>query len=759
MKTKWLLWLVVAIMAFLSMSALAAPEDRNFLRGEGTFAGVDDNPRGGCAIGDALVLYGYSHIFTYHIGDDDFAAAAYALPEAGEDESGTLARLFADGDRLYALVTVFHMGEDGYGPSRLELMEVEIDGEDVRFGEPVAAEVGDLTVSYGDSADLAEIDNAVCAGGSLFLHITNETGERKVYVLPMNGGAGEFLNVEKVQAIAAWEGEQVLIETFDREEQRCEFWLCDPENGSLTPVCDPVRAESAFFGVTYSLETGRLFYMKDGYVMAAEGFDFDHAEPVAELYTRYFYECDCMLLPGDYYVCCGWYDSTSIRSTAPGALPQTRLTVQSAGVNNVLLNAYYGFTSSHSDAAVVLREDYTEDSSIAQAMMSRDSSVDIYMLSVNTEAYDALYARGYMAVLNDPAIAEAVGEMYPAIQEAIMLDGDIVAVPVMLYGWTLGLDYEGFEKIGIPREEMPDNWSDFLDLLPELPALLPEDGSVRIFGDYYTQRQARAELVTAILDGWHLRLDAAGEAIHYDSPELQALLDKVMALDLDAFGLPEGDEDAEYMMVSVVGGGADRTYTLVTPSAGCSIGGFFYGSEPALLSVIPGEPQPVPLSLSVAFVNPFSENVDLAQAFLKEILENLDTATIYNLSDKLNEPVRGSYYERAIGYAREELARAQEGLEAADAADVPLWEERIAAIEEQMEMIDESGWAVSPKDLAWYRGHDDNLMVKRYHHVDVMYGSGEFADLAQQFMDGRLDAGAFLEELDRRARMKLREGN
>ena len=761
MKMKQWIGLILALVILTSMTALAAPEDRNFIRKGSVFEELSDDPRGGCVVGDTLYLYGYSHIYTCRVGDDGFAVAEFSLPDAGENESRELVRLFADGDALRALVSVFRYDEGSYGPVRLELMKVEIDGGEARFGETVEADVKDLTVSYGDesSLGLVQMGEAISAGGFLFLRVSTDAGEQRVYALRLDSGEGSFLDAENVRSIAAWKEDQLLIETFDYGEKMCRFLLCDPGSGNLTAACDPVWLEQPLYGLAYSAETDRLFYLKDGYVIATANFDFESPTPVAELFIRYAEESAGMLLPGDCYVCCSAYDGVSIRSTAPGALAQTRLTVQSAGVNRVMMNTYYDFSAAHSDVAVVLREDYAEDASIAQAMMNRDTSVDIYTLSVNTEAFDALYDRGYMAALDDARIVEAVAGMYPAIQEALKRDGEIVAVPAMIYGWTLGLDYEGFEKIGIPREDVPDNWPDFLDLLSELPERLPEDGSVRIFPDYYTQHQARVELLSGILDSWHLWLDATGKEISYDSPELRAALEKVMALDLEGMGLSKGDEDDQYVMISVVGGGWDRTYTLVEPSAGCTIGNFSYAAEPALLSVIPGETQPVPLGMAVAFVNPYSENLDLAQEFLTAILENLDEDALYNLSDRLNEPVRNRYYQENMEHAQAELEGFREKLAAADPKDVPLWEERIADTETVIGLIEENGWEIAPEHIAWYRDHDEDLFVSRYHYIDVRYSSGEFTDLVQQFMAGRASAEEFLRELDRRVRMKAREGN
>ena len=759
MKLKRFLCLILA-MACLSLSAQAATEDRDFVRNGGIFQEVSDSARGGCVAGDALYLFGSSHIFWYRAGDDGLAAAAFALPDAGENEARELVRLFADGDRLCALMCVYRFAGDEYGPDRLEIAEVEIADGEVRFGEPSAADASALAVSYGDgyTSELAPVSEAVCAGGRLFLRASTNDAYGRIYALGLDGGDGDFIDVEKARSMTAWEDGKLLIETYDYNEQNLEFLIYDPDTDGLTPACLAMRTETPLSGIAYSAESGRLFYMQDGRVMAAEDFDFANAQSVAELYVRYAEESESMLLPGDFYVCCGYYDGTSIRSTAPGALPDVILTVQSGGIDDVQMKAYYDFNSAHEDATAILKENYAEDGTIIEAMMNRDTSVDIYVLSVETEAYDALYSRGYMAELDSGVIADAVAKMYPAIQDAIMRNGQIVAVPVMLYGWTLGLDYEGFERIGIPREAVPGDWPGFLELLPELPELLPEDGSVRVFPEYYTQRQARMELVDAVLDSWHLYLNAAGEELHYDVPELRAALEGVMALDLEAMGMPEGNEDDAYVMVSVVGGGGDRTYTLVNPGAGCTIGSMSPRSEPALLSVIPGEAQPVPLGLAVALVNPFSPHAGLAQEYLEALYRNLDARTLYNLNAQRNDPVRNRYYQQNLENTQQELDSARDALAAADPVDAAMWEDRIAMLEEQMETIEEFGWDISPWEIEWYRAHDSELFVSRWNYVDVAYGSGEFTDLVQQFLAGRLQADAFLKELDRRIRMKAMEG-
>ena len=749
---KRLVLLMLAIGILLSASAQAAEGDATFTSKDEMFALTGDYPVGGCVMGDALYLFGERHIYAYRTGEAGLTQWDCELPPAGTNEAREMKGLFADGNELYALWAVYRSAEDGYAPARLEIASVET-GSDVRFGEPREADARALTVSYGsDSMEVAQINSLVCADGYLFLDVYADG--RKIYALRLDSGEGAYLDIDNVAGICAWPDGGLLVETWDRSAGRVAFLNYDAASGRAGAVCELAQQESAYIGIAYSAESGRMFYLRDGYVMAVENFDFEGAEPVAEIVTRDGDEGAALLMPGDFYVYCAQYDRAVVRSTAPGALPEKRLVVQCAGIFQPMLDAYYSFNASHSDAAVVLKEDWDESGAVIEAMMQRNSSVDIYVQSVNTEAFDALYSRGYMAPIENAEIDAAVAGMYPAIRDALTREGEIVAVPVNVSGWTLGLDYDGFELLGIAREEMPATWSDFLDLLPRLPELLPVDGSVHIFDDYCTQQQVRRELLNRILESWHHHLRATGQAVRYDSPELTATMEKLMALDLGELGLPEDDGESEYVMVSYAG--VKDEHILIQTSANCAIG-YYSDAEPALLAVVPGEPAQVPVGVVAAFVNPFSENAELAAEYLAELYAHLDVRTLYNLSDALNEPVRGKQSQQNLERIQQEIEAAREAMEAAEEVDKPMWEERIATYEEYIEMIDEYGWDVSPKEIEWYRTHADNLIVKRYSYVNVTEGNNEFSDLVEQLLDGRMRAGDFLNELDRRVTMKARE--
>ena len=760
-KMKWTALLAIVLAALLPCAALAAAGDVNLARYEEMREKYQDSVYGSCVAGDTLYLYGSQHFYTYRVGDAELTAVEYALPAVEEGESFGIRKIFSDGETLYALC-VTEVYSDDYYVSGVEIIPVEVGEDEVTFGEPVELDISDLTVSYGDDAEyFIQVNSTCCVGGYLMMYVYDDSGEEALYALDMETGEGGFVeDAGRVRSIAAYADDQLLIQSYNYEDRSYEFSLYDPQTESMTSACDPIDGEGlSISSMVYSRESGRLLFLSGGYVMAAEDFDFENAQQVAELSSMYYSEDGGQLLPGDYYVYAS-YDGVSVRATDPDALPETRITVRGGGYSDSIMAAYYSFGNAHGDVAVVLDQSYMPSETIIEAMMSRDSSVDIYMMSVSSEAYEALSSRGYMVELDNEEIVSAVGEMYPAIQEVLMRDGAVVAIPLNVYGWTLGLDYEGFEKLGIGREDMPTSWPELLDLLEELPDMLPEDGSVRIFEDYYTQRMARESLISTIMESWRIHQTAMGREIDYDSPELIALFERVMELDYEAMGLPEKDEEetATYRVIEY-GSNSGRWYTLIETGVGCTIGNFYSNCEPALLSVIPGEPAEVPLSVNVAFVNPYSQNVELSQEFLVELMRNMTLSTAYNVSDQRNEPVRYANTLENMQEYQQRLDDLRGELETADPVDVPDIEEQIAETEDMLDYMDRYGWEIPQKDIDWYRAHAQQLTVERYNFLYAADENGELSDLSEQFLAGKVSAADFLKEVDRKVRMRAREGN
>ena len=279
---------------------------------------------------------------------------------------------------------------------------------------------------------------------------------------------------------------------------------------------------------------------------------------------------------------------------------------------------------------------------------------------------------------------------------------------------------------------------------------------MRIFDEYMTQEYAKNELFSAVFQSYQNAMPA-GE-IRYNTPELQAAMERLLSLDYEAMGLPEDDEDDGMMGGSVIVdyNGSDRTYTLFNSSVGCTLGNFYGDFEPWPMSFSADSEGMLPIDLTVAVINPYSEHRELAQEFLRTIYDTLDEDVLYNLSDALNEPMRYDGYEDNVAEVNKMLDSERAALEKAEPVDKPAHEEMIAQLESSLEDMEKNYWRFSPESLEWYRSHAQNLHVTRYDYTDEADG---LYDQAEQLLQGRLSPADFLSAMDQKIRMMALEGN
>lgn len=764
-KVTWIALLALMLLALLPAAALAAQGDANIALQDDMYEKYQDNIHGGFVHDGELYMYGSNHIFRYRVGDADLTGTELELPPADDEGAYGLEAAFSDGEEICALVSFYQSGEN-YSIERLEICPIDMSGEKATLGEGMEVDLSELTTDYGDGDNLylIQINATCCVDGHLMISCYDPSGQEAIYDLDVESGAGKYVEGIDGSLVCAtpYEEGQLLIETYDYNSSTCEFLAYEPESESLTSLCAPIAQAEYSYGfnnLAYSMESGRLFYREGGYVLAMENFDPSTAQQVAEFSTLYADNRAGLLLPGDYYAFCSW-DGVAVRNTNPGALPERRLVVKQNAYSDSIMAAYNSFGNAHADVAVVLDDSYSEPSALIEAMMNRDDSVDIYMLSVDNQAYDALYNRGYLAELTNPKLTEAVGEMYPFIQDAITKDGAVVALPVTIYGWIPEIDYEGFAQLGYAREDVPTNWKEMIELLPELAGKLYGEDGFYLVDEYSDQNSVRYQLYSEVLDAWRVNKDAEGEVQSYDDPQLAALMEEIAALDLGALGVPEPQDDDEGMVAVYSYGGSD-THNLIQFSTGCTIGNYYPdGGEPTPMSVLPEQTAWAPLDLVVAFVNPFSQNADLAEEYLAELLAKQDDSLRYCLSDRENEPVRDPNYEELLQSWKDELASRQEALESAEAIDRPQIEEEIRSLEELIAYEDRFAWRISPKEIEWYRGHAEQMTVERFDFTNSGDDdSADIYDLRQQMFDGKLSPADFLKELDRQVRMRAMEGN
>jgi len=410
--------------------------------------------------------------------------------------------------------------------------------------------------------------------------------------------------------------------------------------------------------------------------------------------------------------------------------------------------------------SVVLSHDWAESQNLLEKMMNHDDSVDIYVLSSNSNIFDALYRRGYLMELDGSEKLAALCEgMYPDLREAISANGHMVALPLSFYSWSLGVNEAPLEALGYAMADVPDNWMDLLDFIAGLRQPLEENPGIHLFYAGYTAREARNDLFNCLFEDYERYVNAVEPNLGYNTPLLRDLITKLEQIDFVALGCAEDNGDVE-------GEAGERVEyldyseetVLFSSGVGCAFGSFFSSYTPLLLGLDANTPMPLVLRADLAFINPYTKNPDVALAFMEEAADNLSLAARYSMDPTLNEPVRGANNEQNVAEARQWVDDAQRQLDEADEADRQMLEESLRSAQENLEYWENYGWDVSQREIDWVRAHDDSLTLER---VNWLYAddSGDAWDLINQYLDGAIGVDEMLAGIDRKAQMMMLEGN
>ena len=313
-------------------------------------------------------------------------------------------------------------------------------------------------------------------------------------------------------------------------------------------------------------------------------------------------------------------------------------------------------------------------------------------------------------------------------------------------------------------EDVPDNWSDFLDFLSGLEGKLNAENGVHLLYSGYTDSDVRYELMNMILMDYQYYVNDTNPDMGYDTPLVHELLEKLEKVDFKALGCPSDMDDQTFNLDDY-----DEESVLMTSSTGCNIGNFYSTFTPVLMHVTKDVPSYLVLDTTVLVVNPFTKNADAALAFVGEVVDNLTTQTRYSIIPDLNDPIRGDQNQAALNELKEELDAMRSEYESAPADEKQSLELDIQEEEKTLAYAEENNWDVSPKELEWYRAHDDNIIVSIYNWLypdttsDEEDGgitqAAEAEELMDQYLNGQISLNDMLSGIDRKVQMRRLEGN
>ena len=715
--------------------------------------------------GDTLYLVGYGELFTYHLGDAELRQYEYILPdEYREQRLEVQIAPFMDDGRLYA-IQLFSRYEENAEFVRASLSSMTLNDDDTAAFEELAQLDWEDMVEYYDSSSYASIPEEILAvNGRALLRVYDNQGSYALKLLEIQTGRITALDdIKDIASMTPYKDGMVLLQQFSYDDAgTVRFLAFDPADESTLPLGE-FESESygAVPGLAYDAQADQAYCIKGGEVCPLDLATGETGEGIADMPLETYGNASACLLEGYYAFA---REGLALRSLSGEQPASGKLKVYDSSWSEAVTNAVFRFSNANGDVRTVLSRDYEEGENIIEAMMNRDSSVDIYVMSCSTSEYDAVYNRGYMMELDGAKEAVAFADAaYPALGDALRHNGSVVAVPVSLYGYTLGVNERALEHIGLTIDDVPTNWMDFLDFLDTLPKYMEGLDDVTAFYADFTAQEVRQQLFYSLFNSYQSYVNATDPAMGYNTELLRGLLARLDAVDFEALGHPRGEEDEEDGMmhggvvIEYSDDDGQQRYELFQTDTGCTFGSFYEEATPVLMAM-DGNTDPVfAVECSVAFVNPFTQNPEAALAFMDELTRGLPAIVRYSFDPTLDTPIRSDYYEEELNQVQEEIQNLREQMETADPEEEQELEDMLRSMEESLENIDRYGWDISQRQIDWYRANAGALSMARFNWL-YSDGSGEAWELISQYQAGQISGDEMLAAIDKKVQMMLLEG-
>ena len=611
-----------------------------------------------------------------------------------------------------------------------------------------------MTETAGSWESARYINASAVQGDYLILTVYDNNGNQSLVVYSLATGEMTEHMIQDLNDFTLTEDGRILICQYrwgDVSEQVISAF--DPETGSTQELIRFGMDEGSVNGICVRAETNTLYYTRNGEIFAAPDLDLSRAQAVndAPVSGQTFAG---MIADGRILI---WnYRSVLLRNTDPALRSAITLRVKPFSWSSSTENAVFNFMNEHSDISVV-REDYGDENTLLQSMMNRDGNVDVYLIDLDSSAFGAILERGFAADLSENAVlTEAVEKMYPFVKESLSRDGKLAAVPLEIMGSAIGYNPEVLEKMGMTEEDLPKTWNQFLDFLKELPDRLAGT-DFRAF-DLYTYREDTVlSVLRMILNQFSMTRE--GESMNTD--EMRNLLEKIQGIDFDALQILTDEEMNSLEEAGAYEAMGGMKQALLTTYSNTALS-TYDNSRPLILALREGEEPLLPVSLVVAFINPYSGHMQEAMLFLESLLDQQEVRTRYSLNPDLNEPLRFPNHEEQRAQNEKWLKIARQHVQDAEDDETrDNWTEVVEYYEKSLAEYDETNWMISPDSLAAYRARAQYVRPLTWNFFSQIYAvdeAGQFWDLQASFAKGTTTARELLTFIDKKVQMMRLEG-
>ena len=346
---------------------------------------------------------------------------------------------------------------------------------------------------------------------------------------------------------------------------------------------------------------------------------------------------------------------------------------------------------------------------IATALASRDPDIDVFVFQTRSGLDQIKQQHYYYPLTDDSDLIDKLGDLYPAFQNALMDNGNLVGwyVDAQPWGWQV-LSPDLLEELALSE---PTTFDELLDVSKVLfdSGLLSRD-YVLMLEYRYTQQ----DMLTFYLRQFLIASERVDGQINFLRPEFARIAEKIRNT------VPETSKENLFADYEVFTSSAAS----VTPSTRIEL----------IPSVLDDVPSGLYYLTVVAVINPYSNNIDGA-IDLMHYLATYESETSYLWDASLNQPVIRSDYDELVTQFQDEIARleAKEKLTAQDKSDLDY-------ARSSLSYLIEHPYSVSPEDIAHYQEFVQYAYIPGDSPVTF---DDALKTLMQRYLNGAFDAEGF----------------
>lgn len=591
-------------------------------------------------------------------------------------------------------------------------------------------------LSYGDSLELLSLDLDSATVDAMTLDTDYQIDSISPYTEGKLLMIGSNYNVDPVET---------ALLVYDTQTEEINELGKMPRDGYNTPSA-----------ICYDEARSKVYYVLSGSVWRMDISDdgFGTPEEFGDMPLE-SYSNSVAVMMGEWYILSS-YDGVVGRDVTLDKMPPQRLRIINSNYAESIKTAYYAFTDKHPEYMVSI-SDNLDESTLLQSMMNRDSSVDIYTISSSSSALSALMNRGYLAELgSSEKLTAAVDSLYPFIQDFCKKDGQLYLMPFSGYATGLTMNTKALtEKLGYTQEDVPTSWKQLFELINDIAAnkKMEEAPEVSFAMEGYTQQDLRNMIFSNMMSDYYTWLDQSEENLTNGTPVLLELCEAFEKVDWSGLGLPEEYSEDGWMSDGIMKESVLIDFNSVDVTS-------YVGADQdrviCPLSVVDGEEPVIGMTLTLAFVNPFSENKDAAIEYLEDAWDANGRTNRILMNPNDNEPVVNAYYEQNLKEIQNNIDQQKKSLETmTDEETREMTQNGINSMEEWLEEYKERGkYDVTPEQIAKYREVAGKMAVAK----SDIYG-GDSYDQMYQYVDGAITASQFAAQLEKTLQMQRLEGN